>query len=241
VASGLFVRCCARHGHRPIAVLRADAGAFSDSEIELLKTFADQAVSPSKMSACSGARGAQSRPTVALEQKTATGEILRVISSSPTNVQPVFDAIASSATRLCDGLFGLVFRFRWRDDHVGRDYGSCWSALRLFGPRIPHLPVASSVAARAILERRVIAIADAQSGTEYPHVAERPRRSATTVSFQSPMLRGDAAIGAINVRSRGGHPFTIHRSICSRVADQAVIGIEKRSASSRSWRRATTT
>jgi hypothetical protein len=59
--------------------------------------------------------------TESLEQQTATGEILDVISRSPTDLQPVFDAIAERAVRLCDALFGSVYRFRWRaDPHGGR-------------------------------------------------------------------------------------------------------------------------
>ena len=49
--------------------------------------------------------------TEALEQQTATSEILRVISASPTDVQPVFDTIVRSAARLCDGVFGALYRF----------------------------------------------------------------------------------------------------------------------------------
>src|SRR5439155_26705201 len=78
--------------------------------------------------------------TVALEQKTATGEILRVISSSPTNVQPVFDAIASSATRLCDGLFGLVFRFDGEMITLAGDHGSSLERLEAVRAAYPAPP-----------------------------------------------------------------------------------------------------
>jgi GAF domain-containing protein len=120
--SGLFVPML-REGMAigAIAVLRAETGPFSDSEIELLKTFADQAVIAVENVRLFKELEARNRDlTVALEQKTATGEILRVISSSPTNVQPVFDAIASSATRLCNGPLRPRVPVRRRDDHVGR-------------------------------------------------------------------------------------------------------------------------
>src|SRR5262249_36115474 len=95
-----------------IAVGRKDARPFTDKQIALLQTFADQAVI-----AIENTRlftELQER----LEQQTATSEILRVISSSPTDLQPVFDAIARSAVQLCGGVFGGVFRFDGTHLHV---------------------------------------------------------------------------------------------------------------------------
>src|SRR5207245_7244360 len=101
-----------------IVVNRAEPGPFSDSEIELLKTFADQAVI-----AIENARlftelqeknraltEAHAQMAQTLEQQTATADILKVISGSPTDVQPVFDAVVMSAVRLCGGVYGAVYR-----------------------------------------------------------------------------------------------------------------------------------
>src|SRR5262249_4048719 len=88
-----------------IAVARAQAGLLPEPQVELLKTFADQAAI-----AIENAR-LLSELRESLEQQTATSEVLRVISSSPTNVQPVFDSIAESAVKLCDGQFSFVMRF----------------------------------------------------------------------------------------------------------------------------------
>src|SRR5262249_1986287 len=96
------------HENRPIGavtVTGAGIGAFSPGQIELLQTFADQAV------IAVGNVRLFNEPKEALEQQTATGEILRVISSSPTDVQPVFEAIVLSASRLCNGLYTIVTRF----------------------------------------------------------------------------------------------------------------------------------
>jgi GAF domain-containing protein len=211
-----------------IVVSRAEPGPFSENEIELLKTFADQAVIAVENVRLFKELEARNRDlTVALEQQTATGEILRVISSSPTDVQPVFDAIASSATRLCDGLWGLVFRFDGEMITLAADYGSSPEGLEVIRGAYPAPPGRLSVAAQAILERRVIAIADAQSGSEYPHVAERAKAIGYRSILSVPMLRGDAAIGAINVIRVEAIPFSDTQvELLKTFADQAVIAIE---------------
>jgi two-component system, NtrC family, sensor kinase len=163
----------------------------------------------------------------ALEQQTATGEILGVISSSPTNVQPVFDTIASSATRLCDALYSLVFRFDGETITLVAADGSSLERLDVIRSAYPAPPGRKSVAAQAILERRIIAIADAQSGTEYPHIAERAKAIGYRSILSVPMLRGDTAIGAINVVRVEAIPFTAAQiALLKTFADQAVIAIE---------------
>src|SRR5262249_42857703 len=100
-----------------IAVSRSEPGAFSEEQVQLLKTFADQAVIAidnvrlfSELQEKNEAlTKAHAQVSESLEQQTATSEILRVISSSPTDTQPVFDAIAESATRLLKGWATTVF------------------------------------------------------------------------------------------------------------------------------------
>src|SRR5262249_34937510 len=102
-----------------IGVSHRDVAAFSSNRIELLKTFADQAVIAIEnvrlftelQEKNRALTDAHAQVTEALDQQTATAEILRVISSSPTDVQPVFEAIVQSAVGLCKGFFGAVFRY----------------------------------------------------------------------------------------------------------------------------------
>src|SRR5262249_7294361 len=102
-----------------IGIRRTEVQPFSHNQIDLLKTFADQAVIAIEnvrlftelQEKNRALTAAHSQITEALEQQTATSEILRVISRSRTNVQPVFDAIVRSAVRLCDGLFSGLYQY----------------------------------------------------------------------------------------------------------------------------------
>src|SRR5258705_8232565 len=108
--SGLFVPML-REGAPigAIAVTRAEPGPFSDNEIELLKTFADQAViAVENVRLFTELQAGNHELTTALDQRTATSDILRVISQSQTDVQPVFDAIVRTAVRLCGAFRGGV-------------------------------------------------------------------------------------------------------------------------------------
>src|SRR5262249_58870383 len=94
-----------------ILMRRTEVQPFTDKQIELAKTFADQAVIAVENVRLFTELEARNRElTESLEQQTATAEILRVISRSPTALQPVFDAIVSSAVRLCDGRSGALYR-----------------------------------------------------------------------------------------------------------------------------------
>src|SRR6185503_4318490 len=94
-----------------ITVFRGSAGPFSDKHIALLQTFADQAVIAVENARLFKALEARNADlTESLDRQTATAEILRVISGSRTDVQPVFDAIVRSAVRVCGALNGLIFQ-----------------------------------------------------------------------------------------------------------------------------------
>jgi two-component system NtrC family sensor kinase len=126
--------------------------------------------------------------TEALEQQTATSEILRVISRSPTDVQPVFDAIARSAVRLCDGEGCHVVRFDGGLMHLVASHNPVPEAAGVaFRARFPMLPDRRLGVGRAIQDRAVVHIADITRDAEYdPELRQgAPTRSVLAV----PMLR----------------------------------------------------
>ena len=165
----------------------------------------------------------------ALEQQTATGEILRVISSSPTDTQPVFDSIAASAARLCGGQFCGVYRVQ--DDQLAlvAHHNVAPEGLDTEG-RASRQPLAGApfVVARAVREQRVINIGDVEADADVPPATLAAGRALGYRSLLAvPMLRGGAAIGSIGVASRSARPFTDKQAALLRTfADQAVIAIE---------------
>src|SRR5262249_44081384 len=106
-----------------LSVRRAEVQPFTERQVGLLRTFAGQAVIAIENVRPVEELEAKNRDlTETLEQQTATSEILRVISRSPTDVRPVFDTVAESAARLCGGLIGGVFRFDGTLMHIGAQH-----------------------------------------------------------------------------------------------------------------------
>src|SRR5262249_44769710 len=198
-----------------ITVSRVEAGPFSDSQIALLRTFANQAVI-----AIENVR-LFNETEETLEQQTATVEILRVIASSPTDIQPVLDAVAERATRLCEAYDAVIFR---SDGDVLRRVAHQGEI-----PALSTLALArGTVGGRAAIERRTIAVDDILT-----EVAEYPEGSAAArpLGFRSllavPLLREGEAIGIIIVRRREVQPFTPKQiALLETFAAQAVIAIE---------------
>jgi two-component system NtrC family sensor kinase len=211
-----------------ILIRRTEICPFSDKQIALLKTFADQAVIAIEnvrlfkelQEKNRALTQAHAQVSESLEQQTATSEILRVISSSPTDVQPVFDAIAQSAARLCEAFDAVVYRVDGDVLQPVAHHGSFGA-----GP-IPLVP--GTVNGRAIIERRLVHVADLQvEGEEFPEGAEISRREGTRSFVSVPLLRGGSAIGTIGVRRFEIRPFSEKQiELLKTFADQAVLAIE---------------
>ena len=210
-----------------ILLARFEVRLFSERQIELLKTFADQAVIAIENVRLFKELQARNRDlTEALEQQTATSEILRVISSSPTAVQPVFETIAARAMRLCEATVSNVFRFDGALIHLAAMTNQDPNAVSAVGEVYPMPPGRASGAARAVLTREIVQIPDVLADPEYSIA-----RAAGVAGFRSvlsvPMLGDGAPLGAINVGKADPGPFTAkHVALLQTFANQAVIAIE---------------
>jgi hypothetical protein len=149
-----------------IQLRRAEVNPFSDKQIALLQTFADQAVIAIENVRLFKELAARNRDlTEALEQQTATSEILRVISTSPTDLQPVLNAIAESAARLCDANDAIIQRVDGDTIRPAAHYGSI-PVQRQVGWPVNR----GSVAGRAVVDRKTVHVHDlaAVGDDEYP-------------------------------------------------------------------------
>jgi GAF domain-containing protein len=210
-----------------ISVGHRNAGAFTDAHVALLQTFADQAVIAIENVRLFTALGARNQDlTEALARQAATSEILRVISSSPTDVQPVFNAIVQSAERLCGAQFSVLVLFEGELVHFAAHHNLGSEALEEAGRIWPTRPTRASGAGRAILDRRVVQIADIESDAEY-RLQSLSRAVGHRSSIYVPMLRDGAPIGVIVVaRVEPGNFPDNQVSLLQTFADQAVIALE---------------
>ncbi|HYY71961.1 MAG TPA: GAF domain-containing protein, partial [Candidatus Bathyarchaeia archaeon] len=199
-----------------ITVRRQEVRPFSEKQVSLLKTFADQAVI-----AIENVRLFQELKE-ALEQQTATSEILGVIASSPTDIQPVLDAVATNAARLCEATDAQIRLVEGNRTRLVASFGKA--------PAPELSPISSGrVGGRAILDRKTIHVHDLleASKTEYPDAGEVVTATGTRTILGTPMLREGTPIGVINIRRTEVRPFSEQQiKLLETFADQAVIAIE---------------
>jgi signal transduction histidine kinase len=161
-----------------------------------------------------------------LEQQAATAEILRVISSSPTDARQVLDIIAERAMRLCDAKYGAVFMFDGDQILLANIFGMVPEGVEAVRRRLPMRPGGRSVVARTVLDGAVVHVPDVLEDPEY-----ELREAAELAGFRGvlgvPMMREGRVVGALTVSRAGVGRFSDRQvELLETFASQAVIAIE---------------
>ena len=200
-----------------ITIYRQEVRPFASKEITLLESFAAQAVI-----AIENARLINEQRE-ALEQQTATAEILTVISQSPTDVGPVLSAVAKAAMKFCGATDAQVSLREGDEWFVAAHEGPIGAML---GRRTLTRHTAPS---RAMIDGKVVQITDLQSveADEFPEARELGTRLGFRSALAAPLLRDDVSIGAISLRRREAGEFSPRQvELLKTFAAQAVIAIE---------------
>ena len=212
-----------------IGVGKRDATPFTEKQITLLKTFASQAVIAIENVRLFNELEQRNREiTENLEQQTATSEILHVMASSPTNIQPVLDAITENAVNLLGGDFGNLYQTDGRLVYEAAQFNFPPEAVEEAKRSYPAPLIRDRLSSRAILDRAVVHLPDMQNHPDLPEVTRRYTKSLNMQCVvMVPLIREGEAIGSIGVGKHEPAPFTHKQiSLLQTFASQAVIAIE---------------
>jgi two-component system NtrC family sensor kinase len=204
-----------------LSVVRRTPGPLSEKQLSVLRAFAAQAVIAIENTRL------LNELRESLQQQTATSEVLGVISSSPTDVHPVFDAIASSSVNLCGAGYCIVYNFDGEMISVVAHHNLDRVALDALNQIWPMAPDARALIGRTILEREVLQVADvaAEPNYTFANTSQAPLGIRTFLGV--PMLREGRPIGAIGLYRREVKLFSDRQiDLVKSFADQAVIAIE---------------
>jgi GAF domain-containing protein len=208
-----------------ISVSRATPGPFSNRQIGLLRTFADQAVITIENTRLFEAEQASKRELQeSLEQQTATSEVLEVISSSPGELERVFQTMLENAVRICDAKFGALFRYDRAGFHRMAGVGTPPALVEFQRQRGSFLPGSGGVIARVWRTRQVAHSVDSAAEPN-PGVATTLGGARSIVGV--PMLKDNELVGAIAIYRQEVRAFTEKQiRLVTSFAAQAVIAIE---------------
>jgi GAF domain-containing protein len=208
-----------------ITIFRQEVRPFSDKQIELVQNFAAQAViAIENARLLNELRQRTTELTEALEQQTATSDVLRVISSSPGDLEPVFQAVLQNATRICDAKYGMVFRFDGNAFSLAAEVDTPPAFAEYAKKRGPFRPVSDSHLERVMRTKQLSHTDDyAAESITVPPVTLGGARSTVDV----PMLLDNELIGAFSIYRQEVRPFTDKQiALLTTFAAQAVIAIE---------------
>jgi GAF domain-containing protein len=208
-----------------INILRQEVRPFTEKQIELVKNFAAQAViAIENARLLNELRQRTTDLSEALEQQTATSEVLRVIRSSPGELEPVFQSMLENATRICEAKFGTLFRFEGKVFHLAACAGAPLEYIEFHRRRGPFQPTSGSHLERVMLTKQVSHTAD-DAAEAFPGMAARLAGARSLIVV--PMLKEDALIGAIIIYRQEVRPFSDKQiALVQNFAAQAVIAIE---------------
>jgi GAF domain-containing protein len=203
-----------------LALTRSEVRPFTERQIELVTTFADQAVI-----AIENAR-LLNELRESLQQQTATADVLKVISRSTFDLRSVLDILVQSAVRLCEADIGHIARPKERGFFQTQATFGMSTELKDELERTPFKPGRESVISRALLERTAVQVLDAQTDPEYK-LSKAQKLGGYRTIIAAPLLRGGAPIGVFGLGRQSVRAFTNKQiELLTTFADQAVIAIE---------------